>query len=208
MIRTDAPVSLAGSRWLDIERRWPLWTAARQRQAAIAALDQAVCSLPEGASLVAEIFGADLTAPRSVRPVMEFGAELRRRLRGLQTLSVRSRSGADARLFRRAATVVGNLVRLMEEVADLQVSLQITTAGPASRRLSHLLLDMSRLVADAWMRARSGAIYSFAAWRERTRKPVGSARRSAAPPAMAQGGGHSSSRRTRSSGARSGRSRC
>jgi len=89
-------------------------------------------SLPDGASLVAQILEADPIAPRSVRPVMEFCAQQRRLLRDLQALSARCRLGDDARLLRRAATVLDELVRLIEQVADLQVSLPITTpAGQA-----------------------------------------------------------------------------
>lgn len=157
MTTRDVPVTLAGTRWLDIERQWPLWTAARQRQAAIAILDQAVRSLPDGARLVAEILGAVPVAPRSILPLMEFTAQQRRLLRDLQAVAARPGVRRDARLHQRAATAIEELLRLMEQVADLQVSLQISPVDEASRRLSHLLLDMSRLVADAWTCARSGA---------------------------------------------------
>lgn len=124
-------------------------------------LDQAVCALQDGASLVAGVLAADPVAPRSVRPVMEFAAQHRRLLRDLQALSARLGVTHDARLLRRAAAVIDELLQLMEQVADLQASLPVAPTDQSIMRLSHLLLDMSRLVADAWTRARAGAAFDL-----------------------------------------------
>ncbi len=59
MTAVDVSVAVAATGWLDVERRWPLWSAARHRHAAVAVLDQAIRALPHGAGLLTGILEVD-----------------------------------------------------------------------------------------------------------------------------------------------------
>ena len=146
-----------GSRWVDVERRWPLWSAMRERAAAVDVLDRAVRNLASGGDLLDEMLSGDAIAPRVARSMLSVRHEQGTLTRDLVELAARPGVRRQAGVLTCAATAMDDVVGMMEHVADLYVMHGIPRAIEPSRRLSDLLLDMSRLIADGWTRALAGA---------------------------------------------------
>lgn len=85
-----------GSRWVDIERRWPLWSAMHERAAAVDVLDRAVRNLASGGDLLDEMLSGDALAPRVARSILSVRHE-RGRSRAIW-LSWRPGRGSGGRL--------------------------------------------------------------------------------------------------------------
>ena len=150
-----API-VRGPRWLDVQRRWPWWSAAQEHEAAVAVLGTAVHNVERGTDLLADMLEADSLHPRAARPIWRFRHEQAWLARELMARSARDAAGGGGGAFRSAASAIDRLAGLIEQIADLHIVCGGARASKESRTLAHALVDMSQLVADGWERYRVG----------------------------------------------------